>query len=318
MDKRLYDAFASLSQTELDTFLSAEMVSDTADTDTAPIRRRTLQKAGLMPAGKEAAMKKLHTRKHLKTWFVAAALVVLIAFSAVAAVKLLPPKQMLDDLSLNPNALTTAETSNKEQRSNGLVFTLEGVTQGKLPEGYTFNGERPTDDDCTYAIVSIRSENGKPFWYTDDETGYHANNFGFSILVNGFAPNGSMFKTDFLHDGRYFYENEETNTLYWAYDITNALCFADRGVLLQVCDGMTSGPEEIRIDKNGGFYFEDSYPGIRVLFDLPLNPSLADSKKAAEWLQTGCFNTYEKIVSLFADQGIDYDTIPYTSPESDS
>lgn len=316
MDKRLYDAFASLSQTELDTYLSAEMVSDTADTDTAPIRRRTLQKAGLMPAGKEAYMKKLHTKKQLKTWLVAAALVVLIAFSAVAAVKLLPPKQMIDDLSLNPSVLAANEGSNLEQHSNGLIFTLEGVTQGKLPEGYTFNGERPTDDDCTYAIVSIRSEDGKPFWYTDDETGYHANNFGFSILVNGFAPNGSMFKTDYLHDGRYFYKNEETNTLYWAYDITNALCFADRGVLLQVCDGMTSGPEEIRIDKNGGFYFEDSYPGIRVLFDLPLNPSLADSKKAAEWVQTGCFNTYEKIVSLFAEQGIDYDSIPYTVPES--
>ncbi len=318
MDKRLYEAFVSLSQEELDSFLPAELEREIADIDTAQIRHRTLQQTGLLPAGKESAMKKLHTRKHLKTWFVAAALVVLIAFSAVAAVKLLPPKQMIDDLSLNPNALTNAETGNPEQHSNGLIFTLEGVTQGKLPEGYTFNGERPTDDDCTYAIVSIRSEDGKPFWYTDDETGYHANNFGFSILVNGFAPNGSMFKTDDLHDGRYFYKNEETNTLYWAYDITNALCFADRGVLLQVCDGMTSGPEEIRIDKNGDFYFEDSYPGIRVLFELPLNPSLADSKKAAEWVQTGCFNTYEKIVSMFAEQGIDYDSIPYTSPESDS
>jgi len=262
-------------------------------------------------------MKKLHTKKHLKSWLVAAALVVLIAFSAVAAVKLLPPKQMIDDLSLNPNALTNAETGNPEQHSNGLIFTLEGVTQGKLPEGYTFNGERPTDDDCTYAIVSIRSEDGKPFWYTDDETGYHANNFGFSILVNGFAPNPSMLM-DLQHDGRYCYEDKENNVLYWAYDITNALCFADRGVLLQVCDGMTSGPEEIRIDKNGGFYFEDSYPGIRVLFELPLNPSLADSKKAAEWLKSGCFNTYEKIVSMFAEQGIDYASIPYTAPESDS
>ena len=43
---------------------------------------------------------------------------------------------------------------------------------------------------------------------------------------------------------------------------------------------------------------------------------LADSKKAAAWEQTGCFNTYEKIVSLFAEQGTDYDTIPYTAPES--
>ena len=317
MNKRLYDAFASLSQEEIDRFLSAEFEGDTADIDTAQIKRRTLQKAGLLPAGKESAMKKLYTKKHLKTWFVAAALVVLIAFSAVAAVKLLPPKKMIDDLSLNPNALTVAKTSNNEQHSNGLVFTLEGVTQGKLPEGYTFNGERPTDDDCTYAIVSIRSEDGKPFWYTDDETGYHANNFGFTILVNGYAPNPSMLM-DLHHDGRYCYEDKENNVLYWAYDITNALCFADRGVLLNVCNGMCSDVSILRINKNGDYYFEESYPGIRVLFDLPLNPSLADSKKAAAWEQTGCFNTYEKIVSLFAEQGTDYDTIPYTAPESNS
>ena len=316
MDKRLYDAFASLSQTELDSFLPADFEPDIDIVNTEQIRRRTLQKAGFMPAGKEAYMKKkLHTKKHLKTWLVAAALVVLIAFSAVAAVKLLPPKQMIDDLSLNPSVLAANDGSNLEQHSNGLIFTLEGVTQGKLPEGYTFNGERPTDDDCTYAIVSIRSEDGKPFWYTDDESGYHANNFGFTILVNGFAPNPSMLM-DLQHDGRYCYEDKENNVLYWAYDITNALCFADRGVTLNVCDGMCSDVSILRIDKNGDFYFEDSYPGIRVLFDLPLNTSLADSKKAAEWVLTGCFNTYEKIVSLFADQGIDYDTIPYTAPES--
>ena len=317
MDKRLYDAFASLSQEEIDRFLSAEFEGDTADIDTAQIKRRTLQKAGLLPAGKETAMKKLYTKKHLKTWFVAAVLVVLIAFSAVAAVKLLPPKKMIEDLSLNPNALTATETKIVEQHSNGLVFTLEGVTQGKLPEGYTFNGERPTDDDCTYAIVSIRSEDGKPFWYVDDESGYHANNFGFTILVNGYAPNPSMLM-DLHHDGRYCYEDKENNVIYWAYDITNALCFADRGVLLNVCNGMCSDVSILRIDKNGDYYFEESYPGIRVLFDLPLNPTLADSKKAAAWEQTGCFNTYEKIVSLFAEQGTDYDTIPYTAPESNS
>ena len=315
MDKRLYEAFASLSQEELDSFLSSEFNCDTADVDTTQIRCRTLQKAGLLPAGKESAMKKLHTKKHLKIWLVAAALVILIAFSAVAAVKLLPPKKMIDDLSLNPNALTAAETGHPEQHSNGLIFTLEGVTQGKLPENYTFNGERPADDDCTYAIVSIRSEDGKPFYYVDDETGYHANNFGFTILVKGYAPNPSMLM-DLQHDGRYCYEDKENNVLYWAYDITNALCFADRGVLLNVCNGMCSDVSILRIDKNGGFYFEDSYPGIRVLFDLPLDPSLADSKKADAWEQTGCFNTYEKIVSLFVEQGIDYDTIPYTAPES--
>ncbi len=316
MNKRLYDAFASLSQEEIDRFLSAEFEGDTADIDTAQIKRRTLQKAGLLPAGKETAMKKLYTKKHLKTWLVAAVLVGLIAFSAVAAVKLLPPKKMIEDLSLNPNALTATETKIVEQHSNGLVFTLEGVTQGKLPEGYTFNGERPTDDDCTYAIVSIRSEDGKPFWYVDDESGYHANNFGFTILVNGFAPNSSMFKTDYIHDGRYFYEDQKNNVLYWAYDITNALCFADRGVLLQVCDGMCTGPEEIRIDKNGDFYFEESYPGIRVIFDITLDPKLADREKAAAWEKESCFNTYDEMVTLYQADGENYDTVEYVNPDS--
>lgn len=315
MDKALSDLFLSLDEKELASFLQPDTVIPAANTDMiACVKQKTLNKAGLIPAGKESCMKNHISNKHWKVWLVAAVLVVLVAFSAVAVVKFALPKTMVEDLSLNPNAITAAETKTREQHSNGLIFTLESVTEGKLQDGYTFNGERPADDGCTYAIVSIRSENGKPFWYVDDEKGYHANNFGFTILVNGFAPNSSMFKTDYTHDGRYFYEDEANNVLYWAYDITNAICFADRGVLLQVCDGMCSGPEEIRIDKNGNFYFEESYPGIRVLFDLPLDQSLADSEKAAEWEKEACFNTYEEMVAYYDGNGGDYDTVQYVNP----
>jgi len=313
MDKRLHDAFSSLSIEELDLFLSADYETNAGGIESAEIGRRTLRKAGLMPAGKESAMKKRKANKHLKIWLVAAVLVILIVFSAVAAVKLMPPKEMIDDLSLNPNALTAVEAGNPEQHSNGLIFTLEGVTKGKLPVGYTFNGVHP-DADCSYAIVSIRSEDGKPFWYTDDSKSYHADNFGFTILVNGFSPNSSMFKTDVLHDGRYLYEDKENRVLYWAYDITNALCFADRGVLLQVCDGMCSGPEELRIDQNGDFYFEESYPGIRVIFDLKLDPALADHEKAAAWEKDACFNTYDDMVARYQADGADYDSVRYVAP----
>ncbi|MBQ4365691.1 MAG: hypothetical protein II804_05455 [Clostridia bacterium] len=318
MDYALKKAFETLNEEELAPFLPPDAALPDADEGSiSRIKVKTLQKAGLTPVGKEPAMKKITVMKHWKVWVVAAALVVLIAFSAVAAVKLIPPKAMIDDLLLNPNTLTAAETGRREQRSNELLFTLEGVTEGKLPAGYTFNGERPADDSSTYAIVSIRSENGKPFWYADDEKGYHADNFGFTVLVSGFAPNGSMFKTDYYHDGRYFYEDEANNVLYCAYDITNALCFADRGVLLQVCDGMASGPEEIRIDKNGSFYFEESYPGIRVIFDLNLDPALANPEKAAEWEKEACFNTYEEIAADYRAQGIDYDHIKYEPPGYD-
>jgi hypothetical protein len=316
MDYALKKAFETLNEEELAPFLSPDAALPTANAESVSrIKEKTLQKAGLLPAGKEPAMKNLTLKKHWKVWIVAAALAVLIAFSAVAAVKLIPPKAMIDDLSLNPNALTAAETGRREQRSNGLIFTLEGVTEGKLPEGYTFNGARPADDGCTYAIVSIRSEDGKPFWYADDETGYHADNFGFTLLVNGYAPNPSMLM-DMQHDGRYCYEDKENNVLYWAYDITNALCFADRGVLLNVCDGMCSDISILRIDKSGSFYFEESYPGIRVLFTLPLDPALADDEKAAAWIDTGCFHHYDEIAALLAEQGIDYDTVPYGAPDN--
>ena len=319
MEHKLQEAFHTLTEAELALFLTedaAQLPSDPALT--ARVRQRTLEKAGLTPARKEPAMKKNNTRKHWKTLLVAAALVVLVAFSAFAVVKFALPKAMVDDLSLDANTVASDAADKAVCKTNGLMIALEGVTTGKLPEGYTFNGARPTDDGCTYAIVSIRSEDGKPFWYVSDSEGYHANNFGFTLLIDGYAPNGSMFKTDYTHDGRYCYEDRENNVLYWAYDITNALCFADRGVLLQVCDGMTSGPEEIRIGKDGGFYFEDGYTGVRALFELPLDPALADGEKAAAWESEACFNTYDEIVALFAAQGIDYDTIPYAAPDSNS
>ena len=319
MEHKLQEAFHTLTEAELALFLTEDAVRFPSDSALAArVRQRTLEKIGLTPVGKEPAMKKISTRKHWKTMLIAAVLVVLVAFSAFAVVKYALPKTMIDDLSLDTNTVASDATDKAVCKTNGLVIALEGVTTGKLPEGYTFNGECPADDGCTYAIVSIRSEDGNPFWYVGDNKGYHADNFGFALLVNGYAPNGSMFKTDYTHDGRYFYEDKGNNVLYWAYDVTNALCFADRGVLLQVCDGMTSGPQEIRIDKNGDFYFVDGYSGIRALFALPLDPSLADSEKAAVWEQTGCFNTYEKIVALFAEQGIEYNAIPYAASESNS
>ena len=108
MEHKLQEAFHTLTEAELALFLTedaAQLPSDPALT--ARVRQRTLEKAGLTPARKEPAMKKNNTRKHWKTLLVAAALVVLVAFSAFAVVKFALPKAMVDDLSLDGATLST-------------------------------------------------------------------------------------------------------------------------------------------------------------------------------------------------------------------
>ena len=70
---------------------------------------------------------------------------------------------------------------------------------------------------------------------------------------------------------------------------------------------MAVTPDILRVDKNGDFYYDDNYKGIRALFDLNLDPALADPEKQAEVLARDPLFTYDEIVALFAKEGRSYD-----------
>ena len=273
-----------------------------------------------------------HTRKknHVLRPLLIAALVLLVAFSAAAAVRFFVPKKLSDELQLDlsslqpvvnlsdaaPGSVTTVQ---KTQHTGGLVITFEVIAKGKCFEENTWQSTDggSVQDESTYAIFTIRSEDGRPFYGNQDGNGftlpYQAASFGYNLLVHGYAPNASA-----LIERHGIFNYEEGNVLYKAYDITDVLCFADQNPYIVVNDGMLVSPDILRIDRHGDFYFAEGYTGIRALFDLQLDPSLADAQKAAQTLERDPMFTYDEIKALFDEEGQDYDTYVFTPAETES
>lgn len=253
---------------------------------------------------------------------IAAALILLLAFSVGAAVRFIVPHQMQTDLQLDPASLQQivdlehaapgdVTTVQKTQKTNGLLITFEAVAQGKrcVKKSWMNEEAKTIAEDRTYAIFSIRREDGKPFYGNQDGKGwtlpYQAPNFSYNLLLQGYAPNPSA-----LAEYHEIFIYEEGNTLYKAYDITDALPFADKQVSIVINEGQCCTSNNLRINAAGEFYYNPDYTGIRALFDLQLDPALADAHKQAEAIKTQPLHTYEEIVALCAEAGEDYDTIP--------
>jgi hypothetical protein len=62
--------------------------------------------------------------------------------------------------------------------------------------------------------------------------------------------------------------------------------FADRGLYIAVTSDMFIDNESFLYDENTGEVSPNpAHPGVSVVFDLPLNPSLSDAKKAEAYLE---------------------------------
>ena len=211
-------------------------------------------------------------------------------------------------VNLSDAASGSVTTVQKTQYTNGLVITFEAIAKGKcfVENSWQSANGGNVEDESTYAIFTIRSEDGSPFYGNQDGKDftqpYQAPNFGYNLLLEGYAPNPSA-----LIDHHNIFNYEENNVLYKAYDITDAVPFADKHPYIIINDGMIVSPDIMRIDKDGEFYFDEHYTGIRAMFDLNLNPALADPAKQAEVLERDPLFTYDEIVALFAEEGRSYD-----------
>ncbi|MBR3552231.1 MAG: hypothetical protein IKN72_02455 [Clostridia bacterium] len=301
MEQQLNDAFRLLRDEELARFLTSDVSEPTDAAFNALVLKETLRKAGLAPAGKDMTMKqKMKSAKWLRTVLIAAVVAAVAAVGAFAAVHFNVPQAFIEQLGLTEAHSDLAASLPQRVEADGLIVTLETVLTGKQTMPCALQNENGTPKaDRTYAIVSIRKADGSPVLSPDE---VHGARFGYTLLVNGYAPNPNMFA-----EGRDVYYYEDTETVWRAYDVTDALAFSDRGVSLIVSDGMVTGPEALRIDKNGAFYWADGYDGIKAIFALSLDPALADAKKQAE-LTDEAWNSYDQIVERFRADGLDYDS----------
>lgn len=91
----------------------------------------------------------------------------------------------------------------------------------------------------------------------------------------------------------------EDGVLYRLLECDTVAIFADRGLYLGVCQDFIPGADTFLMDQETGeIAANPDYPGLSVVFDLPLDPALADPVRAEEYLDAICNPEFITLPSL--------------------
>ena len=139
----------------------------------------------------------------------------------------------------------------------------------------------------TYAVVTVSRLDGGPIgWHgnpNDPNSLSHAE-INASALIHTAWPNGATQYLKAERETGMSKAYEEDGVLYLFVDVTDLLCYADKGVSVAVYGDLIYDVTMIGLDEKGVPYFTDQAPALHAMFELPLDPSLADvaAQKAFE------------------------------------
>ena len=210
-------------------------------------------------------------KRSLKTAVIAAALVMMVAGTAFAAWHLLTPGEVAEQLG-HPtlSAAFNSENAinlNASQTAGGYIFTLMSIVSGDDISDQRVYAEAEVLRDRTYAVVAIQKEDGSPM---DFDEFFFIRPFIRGIMPWHFGLSGGGNAA--IIDG----------VKYVLVEFDDMTIFADRGVYI----GINSGWDYVN-----AFIFEETrirpnpdFDGVNILFEIPLDVSLADPAKAQELL----------------------------------
>lgn len=216
---------------------------------------------------------------------VAAGLVMCLSCMTVyAAVKYLKPADVAEevqDVKLAEVFLgEQAKVINETQSYGDYSVTLLSIVSGEMLSDYPHYNNGSIALDRTYAVVAIENTNGVPMPDTSDDA-YGELDFFTSPLIGGYNPafyniaSMSGNYTDMVKDG----------ILYRLLECDNVEIFADHHLYLCVSEGAFYNAEAYCYnEQTGQICRNESYEGMNALFDLPVDLSKADAKKAAEYI----------------------------------
>ena len=229
----------------------------------------------------------LKRKKYLRTALIAAALACALAVSVFAAVKLLTAAEVAEwhDPEVarafhGPGAVVINET----QTAGDYEITLLGIAPAQNFSVVTMIADgKPiiNDTDQVFAAIALRRKDGAPM--PDDWAGLLDVNAW--PLIQGVDPRqyyiGNGGGIGRVRDG----------VLYYLFNCNDLFPFADRQVFLNVSDGGEWSGEQYLYDEAKGMHSPNpAYQGIRALFELPLDKSMADPARAAELLEQAARN----------------------------
>lgn len=253
---------------------------------------------------------KMFKHKYAKI-LIAAALVAVFAVTAGAIATFVMPKDLIPAEIESIKTVVDFENADKDSiktvqktfSNDEFTVTFEAIVEGKCMEKFfenentiVTNGSDGVAVDKTYAVLTVKRNDGKPVLYYD-ENGLLPRDIGYRILIKGYMTNPSM-----LVDNYDISLCEEDNILYVACDITDANVFADEELYLAFTNKMVINYEIVEMDKNGNFSYAKDYDGIPALFDFELDSSKADHEKAAEYKASQPFFTFDEFQKLLAEE----------------
>lgn len=174
----------------------------------------------------------------------------------------------------------------------GYVFTLKSVTkalkkQNQVVSGNILDGSAVFEcqvDDAYYALVEVSRVDGKKLDPESDKAWVEWN-----FMIEGFEPwSTNMCLKGF--NGSMSYEDDYK--VYFAIDITNMMCFADRDFALVALEhgyGYTLDQETVYADKEGEMILKnDDFIGALLRFKV--DDKYADEKAAEEFVAENAIN----------------------------
>jgi len=228
----------------------------------------------------EPILKKTTIRRSFSMAAAIAASMVLITATAFAAWQLMKPADIASELGDTVlSAAFDGESAihiNESQTAGGYKFTLMSIVSGNDISDYSrFYGDQPVRDR-TYAVLATQKEDGSPMNFDELIAGEYS--FRIGPLVRGLKPwqvfisrGGSATIID--------------GVMYVLIESDDISVFADRGVYIHVSTGFPGSDVITFHEETGELTPNPSYDGINILFDLPLDKSLADPVKAQEYLE---------------------------------
>jgi len=217
----------------------------------------------------------------LRTATIVCAAVLMITATAFAAWYLLNPGEVAE--RMGDRTLSAAFNSenainiNQSLSAGDYTFTLMSIVSGTDISDQQIMRDRRIFRDETYAVVAIQKSDGTPFVDNDLREGFQ---FYISPYVKGIAP--WRLNSHLLGGGGQVIIIEGIKYVLTRTD--NISMFADHGIYIGINSGFLFGNAYIFNEESGEITPNPEFDGVSVLFDLPLDISLADPVKAQQYL----------------------------------
>jgi len=228
---------------------------------------------------KSVIMKKTTIRRSFGTVAAAVIMLMIITTTAFAAWYLLNPSEVAEELGNSKlSAAFAGENAiniNAAQTAGDYKFTLMSIVSGNDISDSRFYRDGEIAKGSTYAVLAIQKADGSPMLFEELAAG----DYGFRVgpLVKGYAP----WQVFFARGGS---ATIVDGVLYYLIDSADISVFADKGVYLHVSTGFPGSGVIIFNEETGELSPNPDFDGINILFDLPLDVSLADPVRAQQYL----------------------------------